>query len=179
MKWQILSPYYTISVKNLIEDECSKQNQSYGWSQPGVPERPGPSDFQVSYIFLSSSRCLFSYHNRLMIDRQTRNQIIGWLREYETNPSILGRVGCLLFSVSAGSRKNCTIYYTCNYNVRDFNILVVMRCVRMIAEGYVKGYQSSHPGRFNLLPVLSTRETSRSLICLDLSPQLLIISIIE
>lgn len=23
------------------------------WSQPGVSERPGPSDFQVSYIFLS------------------------------------------------------------------------------------------------------------------------------
>lgn len=65
-----------VSVKNLIEDECSKQNQSYGWSHPGVSERPEPSDFQVSYIFLSRSFCLFfSYHNRLMIDRQTRNQM--------------------------------------------------------------------------------------------------------
>lgn len=76
---RVLSPYYAISVKNLIEDECLKQNQSYGWSQPGVPERPGPSDFQVSYIFLylslapAVSSSLIITVSRIV--RQTRNQI--------------------------------------------------------------------------------------------------------
>lgn len=71
--------------------------------------------------------------------------------------------------------------------MRDFNILIfyVMLCKNNCEEICEGGFNFLTPDRLNvlanLLPVLSTREMSRSLICLDLSPhyKLLIISIIE